>query len=88
MESINWEKCVVHGRMEFAAKLKFHCFRRVSTALSNFLYHFRSLPGFEKKEEIILEKIKMINFRFRISRDKNIRTKHWKFLKIPLSMKF
>lgn len=82
MESINWEKCVVHGRMEFAVKLKFHCFRRVSTALSNFLYHFRSLAGFEKKEEIILEKIKMINC------DKNIRIKHWKFLKIPLSMKF
>lgn len=82
MESINWEKCVVHGRMEFAAKLKFHCFRRVSTALSNFLYHFRSLAGFEKKEEIILEKIKMINC------DKNIRIKHWKFLKILLSMKF
>lgn len=23
----SWEKCVVHDRMGFAAKLKFHCFR-------------------------------------------------------------
>lgn len=85
MESINWEKCVVHGRMEFAAKLKFHFPPRCQ--ISSIIF----VPWFEKKEEevgIILEKIKMINFRFRISRDKNIRTKHWKFLKIPLSMKF
>lgn len=50
----------VCARMEFAAKLKFI----VSTTLSNFLYHFRSLPGKKKKkkkknaEEIIVERLK------------------------------
>lgn len=50
----------VCARMEFEAKLKFI----VSTTLSNFLYHFRSLPGKKKKkkkknaEEIIVERLK------------------------------
>lgn len=84
MESINWEKCARPDGIR--GKVKISLFPPRSQ-ISSIIF----VPWFEKEEEevgIILEKIKMINFRFRISRDKNIRTKHWKFLKIPLSMKF
>lgn len=46
MESINWEKCVVHGRMEFAAKLKFHCFHRAVKFPLSF-----SFLGLKKKKK-------------------------------------